>query len=73
MKLIDDWRAVASKAWSVRWLLVANALAAAPMLTEGLDGVVSPRTFLLLTMLANMAALVSRFLKQGDAPEKPGA
>ena len=68
--LIEDWRRVATKAWSVRWLVLANALALAPEFVGGLNGVVDDRTMVRLVLVANIAALVSRFLKQ---PEKPGA
>ena len=64
MKLIDNWKQVLAKAWSVRWLLVANLLGAAPVLAEGLDEYVSPRSMLLVMLIANIAALVSRFIKQ---------
>jgi hypothetical protein len=64
MKLIDDARRVLFKAWSVRWLLISNALGAAPALVEGLDDFISPRAALKLMLVANVAALVSRFIKQ---------
>lgn len=70
MKLIDDWKRVLLEAWSVRWIVLANLLGAAPMLIDGLDGQVKPRTLAVLVLLANVAALISRFIKQ---PEKPGA
>lgn len=71
MTLIDDAKHVLFKAWSVRWILIANALGMAPSLVDGLDAYVSPHTMLLLMMLANCAALVSRFIKQDNI--KPGA
>lgn len=68
--LIDDWRDVAAKAWSVRWIVLGNLLALAPMLADGLDGVISDRAMLKVVLVTNIAALIGRFLKQpgkGDA------
>jgi hypothetical protein len=66
MKLIDDAKEVLLKAWSVRWILVANALGAAPSLVDGLDSYVSAHTMLKVMILANFAALASRFIKQDN-------
>jgi hypothetical protein len=74
MTLIDNWRHVLLKAWSVRWILVGNVLGALPLMIDGLDGVVSPRAYAGLVLAANVGALVSRFIKQDNIPaEKQGA
>jgi hypothetical protein len=71
MRLIDNAKQVLLKAWSVRWILIANALGAAPALVDGLDDYVSPHTTMKLMLLTNIAALVSRFIKQ-DSVSGPG-
>lgn len=68
MTLIDNWQHVLLKAWSVRWIVIANVLGAAPLLIDGLSDVVSPRSYALLVLMANCAALVARFIKQDNIP-----
>lgn len=71
MTLIDDAKEVLLKAWSVRWLLIANLLGMLPMLVDGMADYLSPRSALLLMLLANIAALVSRFIKQDNLQAPP--
>lgn len=71
MKIIDEWRHVLLKAWSVRWLLLANVLGALPELVSGLDQYLTPQAMVRLMLIVNIGALVSRFIKQDNI--KPGA
>lgn len=67
MKLIDNAKHVFLRAWSVRWMLLANLLGAIPILIDGLEAYVSPKSFVKLMIAANVAALIARFIKQ-DIP-----
>jgi hypothetical protein len=71
MKLIDNWKAVLLKGWSIRWILLANVLGAMPMLIAGLDDYVSPHLMLRLMLAANCAAIIARFINQDL--DKPSA
>jgi hypothetical protein len=74
VKLIENWKHVLLKAWSVRWIVIANVLGAAPLAVDGLADAMSPRAYASIVLLANIAALVSRFIKQDNIPaEKSGA
>lgn len=68
MTLIEDWRHVLARAWSVRWIAASALLAAFPAFVDSVAVYVSPQTALKLTLAANVAALLARFIKQ-DAPD----
>lgn len=72
MMLIDDWRAVLRKAWSVKLILAAgvfSGLEALVQIATALDllGAWMPRGwFALLGFVASNAALVTRLLAQKE-------
>jgi hypothetical protein len=73
VKMIEEWKEVLLKAWSVRWIVFANALGAAPSLVDNLDAYVDPHTMIKVMMVANFLALMSRFMKQSNMGDKPNA
>lgn len=74
--LVDDWRKVLRKAWSLRLIALAGVLSGAEIALPLLDGVLSmPRgLFAALSALATGGAFVSRLvaqkeLRDGAAPQ----
>ena len=74
MTLIDNWQAILTRAWSVRWIIAAALLSALevalPPLREALEplGLLPPGTFAVLAALASCGAVVARVLAQPAAP-----
>lgn len=64
MKLIEDWKRVARKAWSVRLMLVAGVLSGAEAIVPMLGAYLPRRAFAVVVFLVVMAALVARFAAQ---------
>lgn len=66
MKLVANWRAVLSKAWSVRLMLLAALLSGLEVTMPLLDGYVDipPRLFAVLSGLTVAAAFIARIVAQ---------
>ena len=67
MKLIPNWRAVLTRAWSNRFMAAAILFGGIDAATPYLYGVlpIPDKLFALLAALASIAALISRHLDQG--------
>ena len=64
--LLDDWRRVLRRAWSIRFSLLAAAFTAAEVVVP-LFGDVLPRgTFVLLAFVASIGATVARIVAQPE-------
>jgi hypothetical protein len=75
MKLIDDWKTVLLKAWSVHCAAIAallSALDALQYVLPALDGVLPPKLLSWLALLAAIGAIGARLIPQrsisGDRP-----
>ena len=72
MKLLPDWRAVLTKAWSVRFLIFAGILSGAEVVLQLLQPVLESSwptgLFAALSGLATAAALVARVMAQANLP-----
>lgn len=64
MKLIDDWKAVAGGAWSVRLATVAAMLASLDAFVPVVAGILPPKACAALSALAALGAAVSRVIAQ---------
>lgn len=69
MKLIDDWRWVRDKAWSVKFLLIAAVLSGLEVtiqvvLALSIPVPIAPGIFAALAGLTTIAALIARFVAQ---------
>lgn len=66
MSIISDWKWVLTKAWSVKFMLLAAAFSALEVSFPLLEGYVDipPRTFAAISGLLTMAAFISRFYAQ---------
>ena len=64
--LLDDWRKIARRAWSVRLSIVAAIFTAAEVVVP-LFGDVSPRgVFVLLAFSASIGAAIARLVAQPE-------
>jgi len=73
MRLVKNWRAVLTRAWSVRLLVLAALLSGLEVALPLLDGVfpLDPGIFAALSGLATAGALVARLVaQQGVSGEK---
>lgn len=72
MKLIPNWRAVALRAWSVRFMALAVLFTGLEAATPFLYGVlpIPDKIFALLAALTSMAALLARHIDQKDLPNE---
>lgn len=70
--LIDDWRTVLRRAWSIRLLAVAGLLSGLEAAVPFLDGILPiPRgTFAVLAFLATGGAFVARLVAQKSMYEE---
>jgi hypothetical protein len=68
MRLIDGWRAVLRKAWSIRLILLAALLSGVEVALPLLDGVlpIPPGIFAALSFVTVAAAFIARVVAQKD-------
>ncbi len=68
--LLQDWRRVLRRAWSIRFSLMAAAFTAAemvvPMFSDVLQHVMPRGVFVLLALVASVGAAVARLLAQPE-------
>lgn len=68
MRLVPNWRAVLTRAWSVRLMVLAFVLTALEVALPLLDGLlpIPPYTFAALSGLATAGAFVARLVAQNN-------
>lgn len=66
MNLIDDWKAVAVKAWSMRLVLLSAVLSAAEVAIPYLDDTLPRGRFAVLAGLVSLAAGIARVVAQPE-------
>ena len=66
MHLIDNWKAVAKKAWSLRLIALSVILSAAEVALPYLDDRFERGTFAVLAMAVSVAAGVARLISQPE-------
>lgn len=64
MKLIDDWKLIAKKAWSARLMYVAAILSGIEAVLPFLADQFPRGLFAILSFVVVVAALISRFILQ---------
>ena len=73
MELMTNWKAVATKAWSFRFIILAAVLSgfevALPILREAIEplGLIPPGAFAALSFIATAAAGIARIIAQPKA------
>jgi hypothetical protein len=66
MNLIDNWKAVATKAWSMRLALLSAVLSAAEVALPYLDGAMPRGMFAVLALVVSISAAVARLIAQPE-------
>lgn len=69
MKLLDDWKEIAKKAWSIRLMLLAGVLTGAEMILPMFSDAIPNKLFALLTFVCVASALVARLLAQNEVEQ----
>lgn len=64
MRLVNDWKRIAKRAWSFRLTVLAAGLAGAEMALPYVSDLFPPRLFLALSMPVTVGAAVSRVVAQ---------
>ena len=64
VKLIDDWRWVIRKAWSIRLAVVAALFSGAEVLVPMLQAAMPHGVFAILSFVAVAGGVISRFVVQ---------
>ena len=64
MRLIEDWRKVLRKAWSIRLIVLAGALSGLEIVLPMFSDVVPRNLFAVLTMAVAIGAAVARLTAQ---------
>lgn len=72
MSLVSNWQAVMTRAWSVRFIVLAAMLSGVEVTIQYLDGFlgIPQNLFAALSGLASAAALVARVVAQESIPAK---
>ena len=73
MKLVANWRAVLTRAWSVRLMVLAGVLSGLEIALPLLDGYlpIPPLTFAALSGLTTAGAFVARLVAQSNVSGEP--
>lgn len=73
MRLVANWRAVLTRAWSVRLMVLAFVLTVLEVALPLLDGYlpIPPYTFAALSGLATAGAFVARLIAQQNISGEP--
>ena len=71
MRLVQDWKRVLRRAWSVRLNLLAAALTGATAALPAFMGVVPPMWLLALCTIVPLAAAVARLVAQENMRDDP--
>lgn len=66
MNLIDNWKAVATKAWSMRLVLLSAILSGAEVALPLFDDAFRRGTFALLAVIVSVAAAIARVVAQPE-------
>jgi hypothetical protein len=68
MKMVDDWRTILRKAWSVRLMILAGLLSGVEVVLPLLTDWFAPGIFAALSGLTVMFAFVARLIAQRNIP-----
>jgi hypothetical protein len=64
MNLIDNWKAVATKAWSMRLVLLSAVLSAIEVALPYFDGAMPRGAFAILALVVSVSAAIARLVAQ---------
>lgn len=66
MQLVDDWKVILKKAWSIRFIILAGALSGCEVILPLFSDAISRGPFSVLSFVAVSGAFVSRIVAQKD-------
>lgn len=66
MKLINDWKRVLRKAWSIRLMLLASLLSGCEVILPLFSDAIPRNIFAALSMLTVAGAMIARVVAQKD-------
>ena len=66
MKLLEDWKEILRKAWSVRFIVLAGVLSGIEVILPFFADAIPRGVFAILSFAAVSAAFVSRIVAQKD-------
>lgn len=66
MTLIDDWKLILKKAWSIRLMILAGLLSGAEVALPFFVTVIPPGSFAIASAVVTAGALIARVLVQKD-------
>lgn len=71
MKLIDQWKAVLSKAWSIRLALLSAVLGALEVGLPFFSDIAPPKLFGSLSAAVALASAIARLVAQKELSDEP--
>ncbi len=66
MKLYDNWKDILTKAWSIRFIILAGFLTGCEVILPLFSDSFSDKLFAVLSFVSVSAALVARLIAQKD-------
>jgi hypothetical protein len=70
-QLIDEWREVLKKSWSIRLIVVAGALSGLEVLLPQIGDHMPVRPFSILAVVVTAAAVIARLIAQASIMKGP--
>lgn len=71
MKLVDDWKRIVLKAWSMRWMYGATVLGAFEVILPLFQDKFPRGLFAVLSVVALLLGIVSRVIQQRSLRDGP--
>lgn len=73
MKLLGDWKQILTKAWSIRFMVLAGVFSAAEVIVPLYADAIPRNLFAILSGISVAGAFISRLLAQNSDEEKQDA
>jgi hypothetical protein len=64
MQLLDDWKAILTRAWSMRFMLLASLFGALELALPAFEGLMPPKVFAVASLTFTFLAAISRLVAQ---------
>jgi hypothetical protein len=71
MRLIDDWRKILNKAWSMRFAMLGAGLAVAEQVVPQLNGLIPPLVYAGLSVAVVAARMIPQPKMHDDTDQTP--
>lgn len=70
MNLLDDWKLILKRAWSIRMIILSVALSAAEVIIPLFSDMLPRNTFTVLAVLAAVGGAAARVIQQPSMAQK---